>query len=89
MFKPVAGQRKPGFKAFLPGRKQYKGNLRNDGLERIKHKSSPAPGQEKHAGIIAENVEYRSQISLLIQNGRKRFQKNNGAFEARNSVSGF
>ncbi len=60
MFKSVAGKRKPCFKAFLPGRKQHKGNLRNDWLERIEYKSTLAQGPEKHAGIVAENVEYGS-----------------------------
>ena len=86
MFKQAAGQRMPCFTTFLPGRKQHKGNLRNDGLERIEHKSSPAQGPEKHAGIVAKNVEYRGQIALLIQYGRVRFQKSNGVFEARNPV---
>jgi len=86
MFKPVASQRMRGFKAFLSGRKQHKGNLRNDRLERIECKSTPAQGPEKHAGIVAKNVEYRSQIALLTEHGRKRFQKDNGVFEARNPV---
>ncbi len=58
MFKQVAGQRMPGFTAFLLSRKQHKGNLRNDGLERIECESTSAPGPEKHAGNARKNVEY-------------------------------
>jgi hypothetical protein len=47
----------PGFTTFLPGRKQHKGNLRNDRMERVERKSPSAQGPEKHAGNARKNVE--------------------------------
>jgi hypothetical protein len=50
MFEPTASKRMSCIAPLLFNRKQYKGDLRNDWLERIECKSADASRKKKHAG---------------------------------------